>query len=287
MQEIDKVAYHSEPLLMIVEDNNEILTRRKKFLEKEGCIVIGFNHSDDAFKYLCTSPNVDLILTDIDLVGNSSKLDKTGVHFAKLVKEFDYDMPLCGYSALFSDDELTSEEKSYFDKWYAKAKYTIPEMKQINLNIKKLALDYKMSRYERNHDLLIRIGKELNISTEKEEYHILRELILKADDENEIEKILNEANFSLKIINPKDVCVKTVSPIIVWIREHNEESNTLFEIEVFGHSTLYSYGEDEEQAINSLIDIMMLYYEDLSESDDKQLSKQVQNLKEYLVKVFG
>jgi hypothetical protein len=249
---------------------------KKEGFEKRGCGVITLRHSDEAIRRIFTTPSVDLILTDIDLDGSGH--DKSGVALARFVKELKLDTPLCGYSSQFEDDQLSEEEKQFFDCWYPKAQLA----RHINVmydELRKRAVAHRVKKIEEAENIMTTL--RLKYSIKKEEYEQIRELILNADSPSEIEKILHNANYSLRILHPTDV--KSLSnPVLIWLRKTED----LVEAEVYGHSSLYSYGETEEKAIEKLVELMQLFAEDTINDEANKYQGAALKLRQFLIFVF-
>ncbi len=264
------------PMVMVVEDDAWKLQIKKECFEKRGCRVITLQHSDEAIRRIFTSPSLDLILTDIDLDG--SGIDKSGVALARFVKDLDLDTPLCGYSSQFEDEQLSKEEKKYFDCWYPKAELA----KNINImydELKKRALVHRLGKIEEAENIMNALRQKHSIKAE--EFEQIRELILNADSPSEIERILHDANYTLRILQPTDV--KSLSnPVLIWLRK----SEDFVEAEVYGHSSLYSHGETEEEAIEKLVELMQLFAEDTINDEASKYQGVALKLREFLTFVF-
>lgn len=265
-----------QPLVMLVEDDKDKVKQTIKAFKGRGCNVIAFPHSDEAIRGLSSSPSLDLILTDIDLDGSGH--DKSGIAFARFVRELDIEVPLCGYSSKFEDDELSIEEKSYFDCWYDKAQ-TAHKINIMLDELKERALIHRKEKYE-EMESLIRILRE-KYTINKEDYEQIRELILKSDSPSELEKILHDANYSLRILHP--VNVQSLSnPILIWIKKHDDT----VEAEVYGHSALYSFGDSEQESIDKLVELMQLFAKDVVGDDVYNYQLPGLRLKEFLSYAF-
>ncbi len=264
------------PLVMLIEDDKDKIQIKKEAFNNRGCNVIAFTHSDDAIKSIFSSPSLDLILTDIDLDGSGS--DKSGIAFARFVRNLELDVPLCGYSSYFADGELSSDEKSFFDCWYDKAQ----SAHQINKMLDELKERAVLHRKEKNEETekLISVLRD-KYSIQKEEYEQIRELILRSDSPSELEQILCEANYTLRILHP--VKINSLSkPILIWIKKHEES----VEAEVYGHSSLYSFGETEEIAVEKLLELMQLFAKDIIHDETDNYQGVGLKIKEFLSYAF-
>ena len=265
----------TKPLVMIVEDRDEILQGKVKGFRRNGCTVFGFTKSDPAIKTLLSSPAIDLLLTDIDLTGAGD--DKSGVHLAQFIRDAEMDMVLCGYSSQFEDDQLSEKEKELFDHWYPKAALGAQQINEMFKSLTSKAIEHRKKRRDQVFDHIVKLRKSHDI--DKEEYEQIRTMILNSDAPTEIEEILHEANYTLRILQPKDYSALS-SPFLVWEKSIDE----IVEIEVYNHSSLYSIGDNEAEAIDKLLELMQLFVED--EYDESEYSASANKLKKFLNYVF-
>lgn len=172
----------------------------------------------------------------------------------------------------------TDEEKSNFDCWYDKAQLA-DEINKMLDELKERAIVHRKEKYEETEKLISFLRDKYTIN--KEEYEQIRELILKTDSPSELEKILHEANYTLRILHP--VNVESLSnPILIWIKKHDDT----IESEVYGHSALYSFGETEEIAIEKLIELMQLFAKEVVNDDPNDYQGAGLRLKEFLSYAF-
>jgi CheY-like chemotaxis protein len=266
------------PMIMIIEDEEKKLKMKKEGLEKRGCRVISIRHSDEAIRGIYATPSIDLIVTDIDLTGSGT--DRSGIAFARFVKALELDTPLCGYSSKFDDEELTTEEKEFFDCWYPKATQSAEQINAMYDALKDKAVDHRLSRMKEADDLIQALKQKYSIMPEV--YDQIRELLLNVDSSSDIERILRDANYTLKILHPSDVA-SLCRPVLVWLKK----SDDLFEAEVYGHTTLYGYGETEDIAVDRLIELMQLFAEDALNDPADTFQGTALKLREFLAYVFG
>ena len=266
-----------EPLIMLVEDNPETLELETDLFHKRGCKVLGFTHSDDALKAIAYTPSLDLIVTDINL--NPKARDKSGISFAKLVRNLNLEIPLCGYSAFFAPNELTNDEKSFFDCWFDKSLDT-NEISAMMDDLKTRAFQHRKTRLESATESLASLRDKYKIRTE--DYELIREFILNCDSSNHVEDALHRANYKIMILHPLDY-TSLSNPILIWVKDQPD----FCEAEVYGHPSLYSHGETEAYAICNLIELLQLYAMDSAQDDTSNYVGEALGVKKLLSYAFN
>ncbi len=258
----------SEPVVLIVEDLADQRMEKAREMVERGCVPITVEGTDAAARELTASPGIDLVLTDIHLVPRRSG-DKSGVELARFVRMDHPDIPVVGYSAYFSENELPEEDLKLFDFAYGKGQSTFSEIEVIMDRCGELAFASRQQRKDRSEELLAEpSGDQSELVLE-----IVRSASL-AEVEG-VEQVLHKAGFQLKLVtipaagNPK--------PLIVWVREQG----SCVDIEVYGHSGLYVTAESEEEAFEHLVDLIQLYWEELNDPD-KELSGPAKRLYDFL-----
>src|SRR5437016_2643769 len=98
------VEQATRPVIMVVEDQAAARKIRVETLADKNCTVIDVASSDEALRELRAAPAVDLVLTDINLSGDTSTDDKSGFGLARYIKRTYEGLPVAGYSAYFWDD---------------------------------------------------------------------------------------------------------------------------------------------------------------------------------------
>jgi CheY-like chemotaxis protein len=109
------------PTILVVEDDARALEHRVAALGDAGCIPIGVSSHFDATRELTTSPQIDLVLTDIHL--GTIDGDQSGVDLARYIRRTFPGLPVVGYSAYFADDDLANEG-DVFDAVWSKGQLT-------------------------------------------------------------------------------------------------------------------------------------------------------------------
>lgn len=239
------------PVVLVVEDEEDALEWRMEALADVDCMVIGVGSHDEAMRELRAGPAVDLVLTDIRLTRQLKK-DKSGIALARYIKETYVDLPVAGYSAVFSDVELEKERvDELFDIVWPKGYTKLRELDEIIEYCKRRALEHRKTRRDTAFELhaVLRRGHEETYP----EVELMRELH-PTDRSAPIEAALRAAGYRLKLVEAKND--KQLSkPIIVWLLDVEGH----VEAEVYGQPALYGHGPTDEQAIAAVVDLMRLY----------------------------
>jgi len=257
----------SNPVVLIVEDRASQRNTKAKEMEERGCVPVTVEDSDAAARELTASPGIDLVLTDIRLAPSDGD-DRSGVKLARFVNSAYPDIPIVGYSAFFSADDLSDDELAHFDYAYNKGAESI---KEIRVNLDKCAELAFRSRKERRSRAEARLADAAGQTSERI-LEIVRSATL-AEVEG-VEQVLHEAGFRLKLVRIPSA--GNTEPLIVWVRGHAGS----IDVEVYGHSNLYVTGGSEEEALEHLIDLIQLYWEELD--SQKELSGPARKLYNFL-----
>jgi len=259
------------PVVLIVEDEAEQRVDRANQLLDRGCVPVAVESADAAARELTASPGIDLVLTDIHLVPKK-RGDKSGVALARFVKADHPRIPIVGYSAYFSPGDLSEEELSLFDYQYVKGQSSIDE---IEVSLDACVRLASQARKQRLSEGKSRLTGQAAISPE-----FVLEVLRSANpgQEDDVEKSLHEAGFQLKLV--KFLSTATGDPLIVWVRDKDR----YVDVEVYGQSDLYVTAETETEALEHLIDLMHLYWRELSEAEDP-LGGPAQRLYDFLARM--
>jgi DNA-binding NtrC family response regulator len=255
------------PVVLIVEDQASQRNTKAAEMAERGCVPVIVEDSDAAARELTASPGIDLVLTDIRLAPSDGD-DKSGVKLARFVHSAHPHLPIVGYSAYFSANDLSDDEIDLFDYAYNKGAESI---KEIQVNLDKCAELAFHSRRERKRRAEARLADATGQTSERI-LEIVRSATL-AEVEG-VEQVLHEAGFRLKLVRIPSA--GNTEPLIVWIRG---ESGSV-DVEVYGHSTLYATGDSEGDALERLVDLIQVYWEELD--SQKELSGPAHKLHDFL-----
>jgi CheY-like chemotaxis protein len=257
----------SSPVVLIVEDGASQRNTKAREMEERGCVPVTVEDSDAAARELTASPGIDLVLTDIRLAPSNGD-DRSGVKLAHFVKSAYPEIPIVGYSAFFSAKDLSVDEFAQFDYAYNKGAESI---KEIRVNLDKCAELAFRSRRKRRSRAEVRLAAAADQTSER-----ILEIVRSATlaEVGGIERVLHEAGFRLNLV--KIPSAGNIEPLIVWVRDHAGS----VDVEVYGHSTLYVTGDSEEEALEHLIDLIQVYWEELD--SQKELSGPARRLHDFL-----
>lgn len=127
------------PRVLLLDDDERILSLRGSMLHQRGCEVAEVSSLGDALEALDASPRFDLVVVDINLGGGPD--DRSGIDLARLVRQRYPQLPVIGYSAHFSEHELSEEERGQFERTFARGTARIEDLTEFTDWMVKLARD--------------------------------------------------------------------------------------------------------------------------------------------------
>lgn len=89
--------------VLIIEDEEPLRKRAAEVAEGRGYIVDTVQNEAEAYRYLRTRPSVDVILADIDLVGEKDREDRGGTRIAEAISEEQHPVAIVATSSRFSN----------------------------------------------------------------------------------------------------------------------------------------------------------------------------------------
>jgi CheY-like chemotaxis protein len=101
------------PVILVVDDDPGVLQQMVSGLAGLNCSPVGVASHMAAVETLRSNPSIDLVLTDIRLGLQGD--DKSGVDLARYVRRQFCDLPIVGYSAVFTESQFASGERGLFD----------------------------------------------------------------------------------------------------------------------------------------------------------------------------
>lgn len=246
----ETLAEHS-PIVLVVEDKARALQLRTTALAASGVTPIGVRSHDAAVREIRRAPAVDLVLTDIDLAGTPG--DKSGVALARWVKQTYTDIPVAGYSAAFTDDEM-GEDRQTFDYMWPKGRNVIDEIVRV---CRQRALEHRALRASNAFDTHSLLRREHE--TVHGEHDLIRDLQLVGGERAPNDAVLIEAGYTLKLVETPQL----EHPTIVWLQKVEGGVDA----EVYGQPALYAHGATEGEAVAEVVELMRLYWKDVTGSD--------------------
>lgn len=262
-----------QPLVLIVEDQPSSLRSRLDLFESFGCTALGVSSMNDAIRQLTATPLVDLLVTDIHMSPSDSN-DKSGIELAQYVRRSWDGLPIAGYSAHFSERDLSDDELRVFDLAFAKGRLRSKDIeKQVKACVV-LALQHRERRAAEYDDTLARLRREQESGLSQSD--LLGEFERRGEEKLHPEGVLEKAGYRLRRVAPT-LHSPIREPFVVWLLPTRDG----WESEVYGYPELYSLGPTEEGAVDLLLDLMVLFRNEF-EADVQPSSPQVERLEEFL-----
>ncbi len=240
----------SKPLIMIIEDNERVRQNHVENIKSHGCSVVQADDIKSAVRLFMISPRIDLIWTDIDLNSKDDGKDKSGVYIAKFIKQLNNNIPIVGYSSQFVENELLDEDIKFFEKWFPKGANNLDSLNDLYNYLKDRAILYKQQRYDI-------IFEKFNMLKEKQvikdDFNDSLKLALEIGEFpiDQVEEALMNGDYKLIVLKSSSYSLLK-KDILVWLKTNGG----MVELEVYGYSSLYSYGKNEKTAMNNLITII-------------------------------
>jgi CheY-like chemotaxis protein/uncharacterized protein YqiB (DUF1249 family) len=283
-----------QPTALIVEDEPSSLETRKRMLESSGFTVFGASDLRTALSEVRAVPSIDIVVTDINL--NRAVLkDKSGVTLARSIRADNATLPIIGYSALFTDGELGSDDLNVFDDYLPKGSVKAHHLDERINAWKERALSHREQRMSWSHTELQRLRDKYGAP--ESNFATLRRLDPENNQEGKsegrsAEEVLKTIGYRLRILEPGTSRPRLhtsgrniISPLAVWVRQEDDISVA----EVYGYSELYAYADNEEEALAEILVLMEGFYKELVQDlpPDDSLSILTLRLRDFLKHVFG
>lgn len=266
-----------QPLVLIVEDQPPSLRSRLDLFESFGCTALGVSSMKDAIRQLAANPLVDLLVTDIHMSVSEAN-DKSGVELAQYVRQSWEGLPIAGYSAHFSEHDLSDEELRVFDLAFAKGRLRSKDIEAQVEACVALATDHRERRAAEYDDTLARLRREQESGLPPPD--LLEEFERRGGVGVSPAGALKKAGYRLERVVPESG-LPIREPFVVWLLSTRDG----WECEVYGYPDLYAVGPTVDKAIGLLAELMVLFRLDL-EADAAPSSPQVERLGEFLGRVL-
>ena len=270
-----------KPNILFVEDKKNFRESSIKNLKEINCSVLAVDNADEALECYLHSPNIDLVFTDIDLLGRIER-DKSGVDIARFIRQLDCDMPIIGYSSKFKSGELGPEEIGLFNSWYDKGKMLPTEINQMFDQVKIIADERKEQRINEMCDIF-NLLKDKNVINKSDFNEVLGVAFEFGNAPiSQLNQAIEELGFKLILINAqRNENIK--KPVLIWLRE----DDNCCEVEVYGFSDLFGFGKTKDDAINNLLSIMLGFHNDMSIDSEDNFAGPALKLKKFLSNIFN
>lgn len=252
------------PLVLVVDDEPRNRKVRREQLEKRHLEVVVADSKEAALTELDASPEMDAVFTDIRLDPHDAS-DTSGLDLARDVRRRFGPIPMVAYSAVIDEGVLSKEDEALFIRSVAKGPKPKlnRELEEIIEAIREAAVSHRQHRREeterRHAELLDRHPIELSHATET-----VRRLLPHSREAADIEATLKAAGYHLELVTCS-AFRSTANPLLVWLKDVEDG----VEAEVYGQSVLYAHGENADDVIGRLVELMWLYAEDFRSSDDE------------------
>jgi len=273
-----------KPLVLLVEDRQESLRRRRDLFESFECTAIAVKSRHDAERELLQVPLVDLVVTDIHMPEDASdEDDKSGIALARHVHENFRDVPVAGYSAYFSDVDLEAEDLGIFDAIFPKGNQSADALAGQVEKCVALAIAARDRRLARLEERLDELRREYEVTIP--EVEVVRRLSLDPDlDRNNglVEGPLGEAGYRLRLVTASSI--NASEPFVVWVWTSADDEGV--HVEVYAQPDLYAFGDNEADALSQLAELMRLVAED-SRHSRIPISPRLRGLYSFVGRVFG
>ena len=113
------VAIAEAPLVLVIDDQKDSRDTEVELVRNVGCVAIGVATRDLALLEASQSPYFDAALCDVNLTNRPH--DKSGVKLARELRKRLPNLKIVGYSAYFSEGDLSENDHKAFDRWYRRA----------------------------------------------------------------------------------------------------------------------------------------------------------------------
>jgi CheY-like chemotaxis protein len=267
-----------QPLVLIVEDRADSLRRRLDLFESFGCAALGASSRDDAIRELQATPLVDLLVTDIHMGDERHPDDKSGIALARAVRQRWSDLPIAGYSAYFAEGDLSADERNAFDVSFPRGSQRGRELRRQVESCVELAQRHRLRRAEQLDGELQRLRAKHAVEVPPSE--VVRRFEPAGNASMAIEVPLLRAGYRLEMVSAaseRDVR----EAFAVWLVPNDAG----WECEVYGHPEIYAFGPTEGVAVDHLVELMALYWRELTPQTD--LAGSVRRLAGFLERTVG
>jgi|GEM_PF-1530088 len=294
-----------KPVALIVEDQPSTLTSRKRIFNTHGFQAIGAKSKADALREFRASPTIDIVVTDINLVG-SDEADKSGVDLAREIRSRRPTVPVIALSGRF--DDLDADEKLSFNGFLLKGAFSVAQLEANLTDWKNQALRYRQARAQKARQDLQQFREDRPLPNPDVE--LLQDFLPgshmptrtddptnERDDPDGIDdefldpdEILRRAGWRLQLVEAgfqlsefEDMTVKTGIAIPLWLRE---ELNTWIAV-LHGHPCIYHDAPTQKEVVEGALALMLGYHRTFTETPQPEPTDELKNLRNYLKQVFG
>jgi CheY-like chemotaxis protein len=143
--------------LLVLDDDDENRELSHKIFSLEKARVVLAATASEAERVLQASPSVDALVIDVSLQG--AGVDKAGAELARRIRADQPDLPIIGYSAYFSEDDLTAEERTAFTSYFERGG-SVQEVGEWVEHCLDEAVRYRRARRETLYQQLVSVAQQ-------------------------------------------------------------------------------------------------------------------------------
>lgn len=270
--------------VLLIEDDQNNREAKAGLLKRlaGGGPVVAVESSDAAIRALRTLPGFELIVSDISLPVSKETMpeaNRDGIAFARWVADVGYPAAVAGYSAVFSEREISDSDKSLFFDFLGKTEPAEEIVKRVGNWIAHAEGFRDRSRFGVKDSADERRG---SINSRPSFSDGIQSLEVVDLTKQRIIKELMDDGYSVKLAF-SDKIADGIRPFFVWTRDTVDDGCF---VEVFGCPRLYAAGADIDDAEARLIELMRGYYSDLKDQPEERLSSDIRNMMKFLEEIF-
>jgi CheY-like chemotaxis protein len=289
---METASVRERPIALVVEDKPGVLDTRRQLFAQHGFQAIGALSVSDALREFRATPTIDIVVTDINL-DEAQIDDKSGVALARTMRERRPNLPVVAISGYF--DNLDAEERKPFNDHMLKGTLSLAGLEARLETWRNKALDYRKSRAKKARHELERLREHGVVQPNVE---VLRDFLPggrpSVDDPEEDEfmtpdDVLRKEGWRLRLVeagfqvSALGGTVKTAIAVPLWMRD---EARSVVVV-LHGHSCIYHDAETAKEAVNGALELMFGYHQEFKQEPDDTVTDELQQLRDYLSKVFG
>lgn len=285
-------------LAIVVEDDEDARAARRLDLEAAGFAVMTASTSDGALLAMTDAPGVDLVLTDIHLGG--SRKTKAGVALARRLRQtFPNELPVVGYSGVFSEQQLGEADLRLFNLTSARNSKNWEQADQFFQACYALAASYHAWRKARSTERDQRpidptkglaghtVGDADRSARSRGVFEAVgADVDLPGAEDVGLEEALKRAGYKLRLVSATEF-ETVLSALPVWVRQIDGGEG--WEAQVYGFPALNTFADDQDTAVVDLVNLMVEFHTklDVARQDGKEPQGPAASLLSFLDKMLA
>lgn len=293
-------GFDERPVALIVEDDIATLHDRQRLFDSNGFQSIGAATAEDALREFRSSPTVDIVITDINLI-DSDEYDRSGVEVAQSIKARRPQIPVMAVSG--KADSLDGDESRSFDDKLLKGTYSVDRLLKDIQKWRDDAIEYRRSKAAAAKSELAQMKEDRPFPDP--DIELQRDFLpgwspLGTWDESGEEdvvtpdEVLKKVRWRLRLVQagfrlsdfdeaPGTDSIRTQMAIPLWMKQ---EAGRWIAV-LHEHESIYHDAETEEDAVNGALSLMFGYYQRFVEDPDGVVGDDLKHLRDYLNRIFG